>query len=148
MATESTGSTAPIVVSAAIIRDATGRILLVRKRGTTRFMMPGGKPEPGESPLDTVVREVAEEVGIDLDPATVESWGRIKAVAANEADTVLLADVFDCGTVDGDGSHITVAAEIAELRWHDVTDDDRDDLAPLFVDDVLPILRRQAPDTP
>ncbi|MGZ8177510.1 NUDIX hydrolase [Williamsia sp. SKLECPSW1] len=138
-------ATEPIVVSAAIIRDATGRVLLVRKRGTSRFMMPGGKPESGETPLDTVVREIAEEVGIDLDPATVRSWGRIEAVAANEADTVLLADVFDCGTVDGDGSHIAVAAEIDELRWHDVTDDGRDDLAPLFVDEVLPVLRGHAP---
>lgn len=143
MATEPDGSTPPIVVSAAIIRDATGRILLVRKRGTQRFMMPGGKPETGESPLDTVVREIAEEVGIDLDPAALQSWGRIEAIAANEADTVLLADVFDCGTVDGDGSHIAVAAEIDELRWHDVADDDRDDLAPLFVDHVLPVLRRR-----
>ena len=135
-------ATDPIVVSAAIIRDATGRILLVRKRGTSRFMMPGGKPESGETPLDTVVREIDEEVGIVLDPGSLTPWGRIETAAANEDDTVLLADVFDCGTVDGDGSHIRVAAEIDELRWHDVTDDDRDDLAPLFVDHVLPVLRR------
>ena len=38
----------PIRIVAALIRDAAGRVLLVRKRGTTTFMQPGGKREVGE----------------------------------------------------------------------------------------------------
>ena len=42
--------TAPqIFVSAAVITDAAGRVLVVRKHGTSVFMQPGGKPEAGES---------------------------------------------------------------------------------------------------
>ncbi len=52
-----------IHVSAAVIMDADGRLLLVRKEGTTAFMQPGGKPEPGESPSETLSRELAEELG-------------------------------------------------------------------------------------
>lgn len=34
-------------IAAACLLDAQGRLLLVRKRGTRAFMLPGGKHEPG-----------------------------------------------------------------------------------------------------
>ncbi|MDQ4110455.1 MAG: NUDIX domain-containing protein, partial [Actinomycetota bacterium] len=39
-------------------------MLTVRKNGTTKFMLPGGKLEPGESAAEAAVREVAEELGV------------------------------------------------------------------------------------
>src|SRR6478735_4464258 len=57
-----------IHVSAAVIVDDEGRLLVVRKAGTTAFMQPGGKPEPGESPSETLSRELDEELGIRLNP--------------------------------------------------------------------------------
>ena len=44
-----------------------GRVLLIRKRrghGAGRINGPGGKPEPGETPLQCVLRETEEEVGV------------------------------------------------------------------------------------
>lgn len=49
-----------IRISAAVIVDAEGRILVVRKRGTTAFMQPGGKIDPGETALAAVRRELVE----------------------------------------------------------------------------------------
>ncbi|MEQ8859437.1 MAG: 8-oxo-dGTP diphosphatase [Pseudomonadales bacterium] len=48
------------------VRDA-DRVLLIRKlrgHGAGRINGPGGKPEPGESALDCVLRETEEEVGV------------------------------------------------------------------------------------
>ncbi|MGP9650592.1 NUDIX domain-containing protein [Glutamicibacter sp. AOP38-B1-38] len=51
------------LLSAGSTGHEAGQVLAVRKRGTATFMVPGGKPEPGESPLDAGVREVSEELG-------------------------------------------------------------------------------------
>ena len=48
-----------------VIED--GRILLIRKKrglGAGKINGPGGRLDPGESPLDGAVREVEEEVGV------------------------------------------------------------------------------------
>jgi 8-oxo-dGTP diphosphatase len=45
-----------------------GRVLLIRKRrghGAGKINGPGGKPEPGETPLACALRETREEVGVD-----------------------------------------------------------------------------------
>ena len=73
-----------IKVVAALIRDEAGRVLLVRKRGTTAFMQPGGKRDPGEDDIAALARELAEELGCCLVRDTIQALGEFDAVAANE----------------------------------------------------------------
>lgn len=58
---------------AAVLMDAEGRFLLGKrladKHGQGTFGFPGGKPDPGESPDEAVLRELAEETGIVADYA-------------------------------------------------------------------------------
>lgn len=53
-----------IRVAAALIEDGAGRLLLVRKAGTSCFMQAGGKIEPGEDPAAALLRELDEEIGL------------------------------------------------------------------------------------
>jgi 8-oxo-dGTP pyrophosphatase MutT (NUDIX family) len=48
----------------AAVRDSVGRILLARRADTHNWELPGGKVELGESAVDAVRREVAEETGV------------------------------------------------------------------------------------
>jgi 8-oxo-dGTP diphosphatase len=48
----------------ALVRDERGRVLLVRRADDGRWAMPGGWVDPGETPEQAVVREVAEETGL------------------------------------------------------------------------------------
>jgi 8-oxo-dGTP diphosphatase len=129
-----------IVVSAVCVFDAAGRLLTVRKRGTDKFMHPGGKPEAGETAAQTAARELAEEVGIVLAAEELVLLGIWFADAANEAATRIQATVF---TAPGVWS-AHPSAEIAEIRWLDLAGELPDDLAPLLTDYVLPALAGQS----
>ncbi len=130
-----------IVVSAVCVFDRSGRLLTVRKRGTDKFMHPGGKPEPGETAAQAAARELQEEVGIVLAPDRLDLLGCWLADAANEAATQIEATVF---TAPGVWS-ARPSAEIAEIRWLDLAAELPADLAPLLTDHVLPALSAKPP---
>ena len=53
----------------AAIFDEEGRILCVRTNYAVKtWTTPGGRVEPGESPLDALRREVLEESGLEVEP--------------------------------------------------------------------------------
>jgi 8-oxo-dGTP diphosphatase len=123
-------SRAVVVVAAVVVLDGQRRVLTVRKSGTTRFMLPGGKPEAGEDLRTTAIRELAEEVGLDLAKDDLLDWGIHTDVAANEPDTTVRAGVYAwTGRVT---DNLSPAAEIAELSWLEL-DHPTGELAPLLV---------------
>ena len=127
-----TGGDRHIVVAAvALVRD--GHVLTVRKRGTERFILFGGKLEPGESARDAALRETWEEVGLRIESATL--LGEFHSMAANEPDHTLHSTVF---WVESDAEPVA-SAEIAEVRWTPVRDHP-DDLAPMLEHHVLPVI--------
>ena len=145
---ESVSSRAVIEVSAVVFFDAQHRMLTVRKRGTELFMHPGGKPEPGESPVEAAVREVGEELGVRVRPTELTFLGTFVADAANEAHTRVKAHLFEYRAEDPAENAAALisqpAAEIEELRWLDFSKGDElpGDLAPLVTEAVLPLYGR------
>lgn len=125
-----------IRVSAVVFRDANGAVLTVRKQGAQRFMLPGGKPEPGESARQTAVRECAEEIGVRVDADELTDLGEMRAEAANEPGCTVSAAVFTSAQVVSP----VPDAEIAEVRWVDPAAPGDTALAPLLRDHIFPAL--------
>ncbi len=125
-----------LFVVSVTLRNAAGDLLIVRKAGTSVFMLPGGKVEPGESHRDAAIREVAEEVGITLDPASVTLLGTWSADAANEPGLVITSDVFSAPHQ----GEPTASGEIEEIRWLALGEPTDVPLAPLLTEHVIPAL--------
>jgi ADP-ribose pyrophosphatase YjhB (NUDIX family) len=56
-----------VVAVTAFVQDDAGRILMIRRTDNDLYAIPGGAQEIGETISQTVVREVNEETGIDVD---------------------------------------------------------------------------------
>lgn len=134
---DDTGPALIVVAAVAFVRD--GRVLTVRKEGTSRFMLVGGKLEPGESAHDAAVRESEEEVGVTPEGLTLV--GEFLADAANEPGHHVQSTVYTEALDSRPGAEPVASGEIAELRWMRLADATRyDDLAPLLEHHVLPAL--------
>jgi 8-oxo-dGTP diphosphatase len=124
-------------IVAAVVMDGAGRTLLVRKRGTAAFMQPGGKPAPGETSLGALEREIVEELGCGLEPASCRTLGRFSAPAANEPGWTVEAELFSARLLGA----IRLDAEIEEAIWIDPDSDTGVELAPLTRAYALPLAR-------
>lgn len=125
------------VVACAVVQD--GRLLLVRKRGTARFMLPGGKIEAQESDETGLAREIQEELGCALAARPLRYLGRFAAPAANEPGRTVEARVY-LGALLGAPRP---AAEIEEAIWRGADELAAIALAPLLAERVIPALRAQ-----
>jgi 8-oxo-dGTP diphosphatase len=130
-------SDAPVIrIVAAVILNARGHLLLVRKRDTETFMQPGGKFEDGETSEEALSRELREELGFELTALDFQYVGRFSAVAANEVGHMVDCDVHFT-VVETEG---VIAAEIDELKWIDPVTMDDVALAPLTAKVMRPYI--------
>ncbi|MFG3450705.1 NUDIX domain-containing protein [Stutzerimonas stutzeri] len=125
-------------IATACLLDGNGRILVVRKRDTRMFMLPGGKLENAEAPMHALQRELFEELDLCIEESQLHSLGHFQSRAANEPDHWVEADVF-IGYLTGE---VRVQAELEEMIWIDIHAQQQEHLAPLLREQVLPALRR------
>ncbi len=98
-------------------------------------MQPGGKRDLGEDDITALSREIAEELGCHLVPASVRPLGQFDAAAANEPGFRVEASLY---TVEIYGQ-ITPGGEIEETIWIDPANSSGVQLAPLTREHVLPL---------
>ncbi|MGR9165441.1 8-oxo-dGTP diphosphatase MutT [Rhizobium leguminosarum] len=103
-----------LLVAACALIDADGRILLAQRpegkslAGLWEF--PGGKVEPGETPEETLVRELEEELGINTKIACLAPL----TFASHSYETFhLLMPLYICRRYEG----IPQGREAQALKW-------------------------------
>ncbi len=98
-------------IDAAIIRD--GKLLLVRKRET--WILPGGKPEEGETDLECLAREIKEETGIVAEDFSY--YREFRGISPHKRDEITVRVYLATGEGDPQPS-----AEIGACKWVDNLD--------------------------
>ena len=101
-------------VAAAVIRDHSGKILIARRANTQHqgglWEFPGGKVDAGEDPETALIRELMEELGIEIARADL-----VPLTFASHAypEFHLLMPLYLCKRWEGD----IAAQENQELLW-------------------------------
>jgi 8-oxo-dGTP diphosphatase len=114
------------------IRDR--QLLGARSRGKLACYLPGGKREPGESDHAALIREIREELSIELRVDSLASAGTFRAQADARPSGVMVRITCYEALFDGD---IAPASEIEEVVWLRHADRDRCSAAGKLVLDHL-----------
>ena len=115
-----------------LIRE--GRLLVVRKRGGTLWILPGGKPDGDEDDEAALRREVMEELGCHV--SWVRPYMECTAPAA-DLESVTVTVACHLGEIAGQP---LPRDEIEEIRWIDIHAPDVP-LAISIEEEMIPLLR-------
>ncbi|MFC4068434.1 NUDIX hydrolase [Actinoplanes subglobosus] len=116
------------------IRVEGGAILSTRSVGRDVFYLPGGKREPGESDVDTLVREIREELSVAIDAGSAVPVGVFEDQAhGHPAGTIVR---MSCYGADYRGE-LRADNEIEEVVWLTYADRERVSAVDRLVFDAL-----------
>lgn len=107
------------IISQGLLRDEQGRVLLCELTYKKEWDLPGGVIEAGEAPALGLVRELEEELGIEVEVRGLITVNWLPAWREWDDACIFL---FDLGTVDGsitEGMTLQ-ATEIKSVQWCDV----------------------------
>ena len=92
------------------------KLLVARSIGKDIFYIPGGKKDPGETDQQALIREIKEELSVDLIPDTIRHAVTLSAQAHGKPEGVMVKTT--CYYADFSGQPIA-SSEIEELAWID-----------------------------
>lgn len=107
------------LIAQGLLRDEAGRVALCELVYKRDQDLPGGIVDPGESPADCVVREVREELGLEV---TVRGMIAVNWLPPYRGWDDALLCLFDLGTVPESflDDAVLQAREIKAVHWVDV----------------------------
>jgi 8-oxo-dGTP pyrophosphatase MutT (NUDIX family) len=89
-----------------------GKLLIARSKNNELFYLPGGKREVGESDEEALIREIKEEVSVDLIPDSIIYAHTFKAQAdGKNSDTIVKLTCYFAKYT----GELSPDAEIAEI---------------------------------
>ena len=91
-----------------------GEILMTRSKGKSLYYIPGGKRDPGETDKQALIREVREELTVNIVPSTIEYVGTFRAPADRSVNDVGVK--MSCYTAEFIGTP-QASSEISVIRW-------------------------------
>ncbi|QNL49406.1 NUDIX domain-containing protein [Olivibacter sp. SDN3] len=98
----------------ALIEIKNYKILSTRSKGKNVYYIPGGKRESGESDTEALIREIREELTIQLIPSSICFFGEFRAQAHGHPEGTFVNMRCYTGSYEG---KLQAATEIEEVVW-------------------------------
>lgn len=109
-------------------------ILSTKSYGKDKYYIPGGKREMGETDEEALIREINEELSVNIDPATLQYMGTYEAQAHSHEEGIIVKMTCYSGEYSGE---LKASAEIEEMRWLTYSDKDKiSEVDQLIFDDL------------
>lgn len=111
-----------IIDKLALVYIKDGKMLMARSYGKDAFYNPGGKREGNETDIQALMREIKEELGVDLIPETIKQYGIFtrqahgKPIGTMVQMTCYTAELLELPKPTG---------EIEEIAWLGMSDWDK-----------------------
>ena len=106
---------------AAIIRDESGKILLVKSSNSDVWGLPAGAIDLGETPAEAIMREVFEETNLRVSPVKIVGvFGgeKFRYIYANGDAVEYFIVVFECEIIGGE--LFSQDGEVSEIRYFSI----------------------------
>ncbi len=113
-------SVVPSVV--AVVQDDAGRVLMIHKTDNGLWALPGGGHDIGEFVANTVVREVREETGVDVEVTTVTGLYTDPSHLMAYDDGEVRQQFSICFRARLLGGELRTSDESKEVRWVEPAD--------------------------
>ena len=93
-----------------------GNILLTHESISGWWLIPGGGIEEGENPIDAMIREVREEVGLEIIKDTIREFGYVHRIQKGKYEPVFIQDnyYYFCEVYEGQKAPCFSESERAE----------------------------------
>lgn len=102
------------------------KILSTLSKGKDKFYIPGGKRENNESDIECLVREVKEELSVDIIESTAKLYGIFEAQAHGKAEGILVR--MRCYMAEFKGE-LKASSEIDRIVW--LTTNNMEEISPV-----------------
>jgi len=120
-------------IGAAIIEN--NKVLVVKEVGWKKYGVPGGTIKPNETDIDCLVREIKEELNVNVRIDSLEYLDTFEDVASNEPNTIVQIKLYKT-EVERDPIK---TSEIEDMFWFG-KNDDWDKLGPIDKNHLIPLL--------
>jgi 8-oxo-dGTP pyrophosphatase MutT (NUDIX family) len=103
----------------ALVKIEKGKILSTKSKGKTKYYIPGGKRENDETDDQTLIREIKEELSVDIIKESIEYVGTFKAQSDGDLEGIIVKMTCYQANYIGDLKEYN---EIEEIRWLNFND--------------------------
>ena len=106
-----------VVATSAVVQDDHGNVLMQRRADSGNWALPGGAMEMGESLTDSVIREVREETGFDVEVTGIVGTYTDPRHIIAYSDGEVRRQFNICYTARIVGGELAMSHESTEIRF-------------------------------